>query len=164
MKYPRIVVAIQVLFFVSCVVEERTDTRITIDPNTFDINETDSQYNEMAIRIASFPADWEARIWVGDYHFFRMKNPKDALRWYEEAAAVNPKPAVAWFKVGVANAVLENKDAAFHAFERTVECDPGYAEAYLNLSRIYEERKEFDRAAECRKKYFENFRKPGIAP
>jgi tetratricopeptide (TPR) repeat protein len=142
------------IFSVSCVVEERNETRISVDPSTFDVDEIDTQYNEMSGRAAASASDSEARIWLGDYHFFKMKDAKAALPWYEQATVADPKSATAWFKVGVANAVLENKAAAESAFNKAVECDPEYAPAYLNLSRIYEERKDFARASEYREKYF----------
>jgi tetratricopeptide (TPR) repeat protein len=148
----------------ACVVEERTYTSISVDPAALDDRAIDEQYNEKMREAVSSSFDWESRLWLGDYHFFRLGNPKEALRWYEEASRINPKSAAAAFKTGVANAALENRDAALRAFERAVECDPGYAEAYLNLSRVYEEKKDFERAAEYRKKYFENSRPRGMPP
>jgi len=72
---------------------------------------------------ARYPAEKEAHYWLGDY----------VSRWY----------------VGD----FRDLKRGIREQERVIELDPGYAEAYSILARIYQDLGEFEKAIECAKKY-----------
>ena len=61
--------------------------------------------------------------------------------------AGQPEDVQALFYLGVAEAGLGNADAALEQFEKTLELDPKFVDASLNLSALYLDLERFDEAA-----------------
>jgi Flp pilus assembly protein TadD len=69
----------------------------------------------------------------------RVGDLGEAVRNLEIAVVLAPRWAPAWINLGVARSRLDNVDAAFDAFQRALEVEPGNSSALVNLAKIYRE-------------------------
>jgi tetratricopeptide (TPR) repeat protein len=70
----------------------------------------------------------------------------------DEALKANPNDPIAHLVLGVCDEEAKNLDSAIAHYEATLKGDPKNFAASLNLSAIYVDRKEWDRAAEVARK------------
>jgi tetratricopeptide (TPR) repeat protein len=72
---------------------------------------------------------------------------EEAIRSYQKAIELElPKvPALHWVQLGIAQLAVSSNDAE-SSFEKALDCDPKFAQAYYELGKVYFHRKEFERA------------------
>jgi len=61
----------------------------------------------------------------------------DAIRHLKVATTLEPDWAPAWVNIGVAHGRLDEKEAAFAAYQRALVAEPGNSSALVNLARLY---------------------------
>jgi len=79
----------------------------------------------------SNPKDAAVRVELGNL-YFDADRPQDAIRWYEEALALDPKNVNASTDLGVAYYYINEPDRALQQFEKSLAMDPKHAKTLLN--------------------------------
>jgi tetratricopeptide (TPR) repeat protein len=64
----------------------------------------------------------------------KAKRVDEAMRGYEQAVAIFPGYAEAWYQLGKLRLETQQPDAARTALQSAIAADPKYAEAYLSLA------------------------------
>ena len=96
------------------------------------LEETDKAFETVAKGREEFPESYsllieEANMYykAGDNNMFKVK--------LEEAISLNPTEPTLYYNVGVMNMGQGNLDEAIKFFEKAIELDPNYADAYNNI-------------------------------
>ncbi len=92
------------------------------------------------------------RIREGDY--------ADAIRHLEIATVLEPDWAPAWVNSGVAHGRLDDKEAAFAAYQRALVAEPGNSSALVNLAKLYLEQGREEEAETAMRAAAEGTRNP----
>ena len=93
-----------------------------------------------------------SRIREGDY--------SEAIRQLEVAKALEPDWAPAWVNSGVAHGRLDQKEAAFAAYQRALVAEPGNSSALVNLAKLYLEQGREEEAETAMRAAAEGTRNP----
>ncbi|MFB3853208.1 MAG: tetratricopeptide repeat protein [Vicinamibacterales bacterium] len=71
------------------------------------------------------------RVELGNM-YFDAERYEDAITWYKQALAIEPKDADVSTDLGVSYYYLDRPDEALAQFDRSLEIDPGHAKTILN--------------------------------
>jgi tetratricopeptide (TPR) repeat protein len=73
---------------------------------------------------------------------------EEAIRSYQNAIKLElPNVrALHWVQLGIAQLAVATSNDAQLSFEKALDCDPKFAQAYYELGKVYFQRKEFERA------------------
>lgn len=93
-------------------------------------------------------------------HAIRVENLEEAVRNLRIATTLAPAWAPAWVNLGVAQSRLGDTDAAFEAFRRALEEEPGNSSALVNLARLYREQGREEEAENAIRAAAEGTRNP----
>lgn len=77
--------------------------------------------------------DWSLLYMAGQCSRF-VGNVRDAIRYLEEAASINPRESSVFHALGIAHQLNEDFDAAIEAFRKSLEIDPDNDLAYNSLA------------------------------
>lgn len=92
------------------------------------------KYDPIAETISSkFPNDQEIQNLVGNVYYFSGKEDLFISKLEQEIKA-DPKNPVNYFNLGVINMDKENDEKAKEYFEKAIQVDPNYKNAYTNLA------------------------------
>ncbi|MGC8746329.1 MAG: tetratricopeptide repeat protein, partial [Candidatus Saccharicenans sp.] len=84
--------------------------------------------------------------------YLNNNNVDEAIKYFNQSLALNPKNYLAWNALGLAQSMKGNFELSIQAFQKALESNPQFTEAHNNLGTIYFELKQYDRAeAEYRK-------------
>jgi cytochrome c-type biogenesis protein CcmH/NrfG len=78
------------------------------------------------------PRDVQPRIELGNL-YFDSEHYSDAIAWYEQVMAIDPKNANVSTDLGVAYYYTNQPDRAIAQFERSLSTDPKHTKTLLNL-------------------------------
>ena len=78
------------------------------------------------------PKDAATRVELANLYFDHDRFP-DAVRWYEDALALEPKNADVSTDLGIAYYYMNQPDAALKQFDRSLAIDPGHTKTLLNI-------------------------------
>jgi len=85
---------------------------------------------------------------------YTESNSDKKFNKYQEIIQKYPKEKEAYFQIGNQyNLVKKMPDEAIPFFNKTIELDPSFGYAYFNLSGIYAEKGNYQKAMECLKRY-----------
>jgi Flp pilus assembly protein TadD len=96
---------------------------------------------------------------IGGYSI-RVGDLEEAVRNLEIAVVLAPRWAPAWIDLGVARSRLGNLEAAFDAFQRALEVEPGNSSALVNLAKVYREQGRDEEADTAMRAAAEGARNP----
>lgn len=82
-------------------------------------------------------------------------NKSEAIKSYNEAAALDPKSCKANLRIGQIYLGGENPDGAIEAFDKALAIDPNYAPAWRNKGEALYQKAQFEKGAECYRRYLE---------
>jgi cytochrome c-type biogenesis protein CcmH/NrfG len=83
-------------------------------------------------RADSNPKDASTRVELGNLYFDHDRY-SEAVRWYQEALALEPKNADVSTDLGIAYYYMNQPDAALKQFERSLAVDPRHTKTLLNI-------------------------------
>jgi cytochrome c-type biogenesis protein CcmH/NrfG len=78
------------------------------------------------------PKNFESRVQLGNL-YFDAERYSEAVRWYEEAFALNPADANVSTDLAVSYYYTDQPDRAIAQFERSLKADPRHVKSYLNM-------------------------------
>ncbi len=78
------------------------------------------------------PRDVSVRIELGNL-YFDSERFEDAVRWYEQALAIEPRNVSASTDLGIAYYYMNQPDRALQQFDRSLAIDPRHTKTLLNL-------------------------------
>jgi tetratricopeptide (TPR) repeat protein len=78
------------------------------------------------------PKDPEPRVQLGNL-YFDSERFEDAIRWYSEALAIDPRLVNVSTDLGIAYYYTNQPDRALEQFEKSLAIDPGHSKTLLNI-------------------------------
>lgn len=78
------------------------------------------------------PRNIESRVQLGNM-FFDAERYQEAIKWYEEAFALNPADANVSTDLAVSYYYTNQADKALAQFDRSLKADPRHVKTYLNM-------------------------------
>jgi tetratricopeptide (TPR) repeat protein len=78
------------------------------------------------------PKNVESRVQLGNLFFDAERYP-DAIKWYEEAVALNPNDPNVSTDLAVSYYYTNQADKSLAQFERSLKADPRHVKTYLNM-------------------------------
>jgi tetratricopeptide (TPR) repeat protein len=77
----------------------------------------------------------------------QFKNYNDAIEAFKKAVEIDPRIALGWNMLGLANVNVGKMKEAIEAFKRAIKEFPEMVDAYYNLGLIYKKENDYDSAA-----------------
>jgi tetratricopeptide (TPR) repeat protein len=82
-------------------------------------------------------------------------NKSEAIKSYNEAAALDPKSCKANLRIGMVYLNADNPDAAIEAFDKAIATEPNFAPGWRNKGEALYRKGQFEKGAECYRRYLE---------
>lgn len=96
----------------------------------------------------------EVHLLLGDALLHQNKqNAGETVSSYERAAQIDPKNALAFYKIGKIYQQARSNDIAISNYEKAIAADPEFAPAYKELGEVAYTQKEFAKAVQMYEKY-----------
>ena len=84
--------------------------------------------------------------------------PEEAVKHYDTLLMMQPNNYMVLFNVGYVNFVyLENNEVALDYFDRALQANPNYLDAYYNMGRVLEQMGKYAQAEEIYKEILKNY-------
>ncbi|MBC9929658.1 tetratricopeptide repeat protein [Chitinophaga qingshengii] len=100
-----------------------------------------------AVAAAGPRAEFEAVMELAD--LLRARKTPEAVQYYTQAWRQDTLNAAPLYDAGQVQEEMGNTDAAMNTYRKCIVADPGFAEAYLAMGRIYSARKQWKDAYEA---------------
>jgi cytochrome c-type biogenesis protein CcmH/NrfG len=104
------------------------------------------QLVEMQQHAASHPEDKEIRVALGNV-YYDMERFDAAIRWYEEAVAIDPSNPNVNTDLGTSYFYTSQPDKAVELYRKSLQIDPKHAQTLENLGVVYFSQGNFEEAA-----------------
>jgi len=80
------------------------------------------------------------------FYSFKNKNREEAIKLIEKSISLDPKNAIAYYRLGLIYIEDQNLEQAINYFNQAIETDPNLIPAYINLGGIYGTLKQYNKA------------------
>jgi tetratricopeptide (TPR) repeat protein len=80
--------------------------------------------------------------------YYRMKNPEEAIKNYDQALKLNSGSAITWSNLGIIFFERGDLNKAFEMYNKAVALDTNFEDGFFNLGSIYGMQGKFDLAVE----------------
>ncbi len=87
--------------------------------------------------------------------YYQNGEYEEAIKWYQEAAEINPEVIDNHFNMALAYMSLQDDENTMYAFERVLEIDPENLDAIVNISNIAARLEDHEKSMEYLKKAVE---------
>lgn len=108
----------------------------------------DAALNYLQQALAANPSREEEAQIENDLAGINMERdqPAEALRHYQRVEELTPGIKSLWFNMGLVNRVLKNTNEAEKYLKRSIEEEPEYSEAFIELAALYASTRDYGRA------------------
>ena len=132
----------------------------TIAPDSAEVQQDWGRYKysegkykeaEAAFRAAARidPKGVRSRVDLGDVYLMAFRKPSEAIPFYKEAIALDPKHGGAHYALGMALTMSGDEAGAISSLNQAVVLSPNNPLPYYQLGRLHESKRRFDQAMDA---------------